>query len=57
MQEPGPSGSIERQETIFNAAVQLRDPTKRACYLVFCGFVAACQVEGFASWSRESSAP
>ena len=30
---PAPPDRITREETIFNAAVELRDPAKRAAYL------------------------
>jgi hypothetical protein len=33
MKEPAPDDAITCEETIFNAAVQLRDPAKRAAYL------------------------
>jgi hypothetical protein len=33
LREPAPQDSIGREETIFNAAVQLRDPAKRELYL------------------------
>src|SRR5262245_12933738 len=33
MKEPAPQDALGREETIFNAAVQLSDPAKRARYL------------------------
>src|SRR5688572_20350470 len=33
MNDPAPQDALGREETIFNAAVQLRDPAKRAIYL------------------------
>jgi hypothetical protein len=33
MKTPVPLDRITREETIFNAAIELRDPTKRAAYL------------------------
>jgi hypothetical protein len=33
MNEPAPNNALNREETIFNAAVQLADPAKRARYL------------------------
>src|SRR6266702_5809207 len=33
MNEPAPQNNFAREETIFNAAVQLRDPARQAIYL------------------------